>query len=350
MEADETEEGRSAPSNADSVRTQVQELWIQYANSMLQFTRSKIPSDADAEDAVTRVFENTYRALLSGGGPSSNPRSYLFSAMRHEISREQYRRDQQTYLEEIPSIRDGLASANEDPGDKSGLLREVLLEFSESDRRLLYEVLGEGAKLRDIALELGISPPTASRRLYKIRPRLKARWTQRHIDLFEAPDSCLPSLTQAGEVLAGIAGKRTETSFWNHVNSCQWCPDRIARGSREARAIALLIAPIGLVPPMFGAITAEPANASEPRTNDGHIRRIPRHPFIWATAVGVLLCSVAFVIALLVLGPKQGSDRVSGRPPATSNLKTDHPPGNDQFPAEQQLCSWSASTLCQGGG
>lgn len=209
-------------------------LWQANYTALVAFVRSRAPG-LDAEDVVANVFESAYRAHKNGRGPGENARAYLYSATRRQMARAIDISDRSVPFDATETPLDlredspGLEHENEQ------VLIAAMNHLSASDRALLMGVLGEGRLLGEVAAENQMLPAAASRRLYKVKGRLRVRWVQEHINTDGAPPACLPFLEEAGTVLAGLASPERAERFWEHVQGCDVCAEAIHDAQAASR-------------------------------------------------------------------------------------------------------------------
>ena len=127
------------------------------------------------------------------------------------------------------------------------LLLSALNHLPVRDRALLIGVLGEERSVGEVAAQMQMSPAAASRRLYKVKGRLRSQWIQGHIDTAGAPGACRPYLEEAGIVLANLASPEREERFWEHVRGCDFCTEAIAGAQAASRRFGVSLATVLLL-------------------------------------------------------------------------------------------------------
>lgn len=275
------------------------ELWEAHADELRLYAVSHC-ADLDADEIVGRVFESSYRALLNGAGPSNHARGYLFAALRNELQREETLAQRYAPLDDS---EEGDIVIVDDLGMERQMLADVLDEFATSDQHLLVEVLGHGRRLGEVAADVGLDAAAASRRLYKVRPKFRAKWIQRHVSMRSAPEGCRPYVDQIGQVLAGTARANAERSFWEHVDGCERCKDVVAETRCSSRSLIAMLPWAGAV--IVGAgLLGKPESASAAVAGvAGPVKRpaVLRRAFSFSAPVKAVLVLVPVLVASIAL-------------------------------------------------
>lgn len=329
--------------NSSAASNAIEELWVAYSEQLISYARQHA-SELDSDEVVANVFEATFRAKRAGSGPVDHPRAYLFAALKREIIRERERGFRVRTLD-VDKLDQHEIDQHANPGTAPGetLLADILSEYSSDDRHLLLSVFAENRPVGEVGPEVGRTGPSASRRLYKLRSRLRADWIQRHVRTSRVPEACLPYLQRAGSVLAGRRSDSGERAFWLHVDSCASCRERVAEAASSSRTLSILL-PLLISLPTVATIT-------KPESQQGHTARVSR-PAV-ATAFAFAASALILGLATFASFPTAGEDPQE-TPPETSVASTTAPQEprgeNQEAPirgsSSLQTCSWSAAVLC----
>ncbi len=280
-------------------------LWVAYHPRLVAYIHARAPH-LDSEDLASAVLESTMNALRRGKGPRRALRAYLFTAARARITREN---DLLRRLEEAKSIVEQRRDMRsyQDILIGSALLDEVLATFSNRDRILLTEVVGQGAALNSVADKLRMTPAAASRRLYKAKRQLRSRWIQCHVDMTSAPPSCREVLRETGAVAAGLATEKSSQNFWDHVDSCDVCTPIVREATSSSRTLMTLI------PAMTTGSGAAAVGVTGSQRRSRRRTKTSSKPVRIAIAVGLPTVAFAAALALQVaLSAPQTADSLSG--------------------------------------
>ena len=133
----------------------------------------------EADDLLQNTYAKFYRTLLKkGNGAIRDPKSYLFTALKHEIAGYYRSRAGKNEIpfDEVPSnlLRDDSA---EDLSLDSVAVDEITKQIKaepERTQRMFILYYGYGMKLGDIAMEMGTTAAAVKSKLVRVRKKLRA--------------------------------------------------------------------------------------------------------------------------------------------------------------------------------
>ena len=144
----------------------------EFLSRLLAFVRSRVRSDADAEDIVQDVLYRLFRKGEHSIGGSIH--AWLFTVARHAIIDRHRTRRSTAPIDAVPepsvALEEGSAGA-----ELARCLEPMLGSMATEDRSLLTRVDGSGEAQSDIARELGVPLSTLKSRVQRARARLRRR-------------------------------------------------------------------------------------------------------------------------------------------------------------------------------
>lgn len=133
------------------------------AHHMLGDTNRQIDRAMLEEEVVQETFLIAF-AKLETVRDSPNPTGWLVVTLKHILRK--------TIMKEMRQCK--LSTPPKDWEDEHGLMELIPDEFNEKDERLLCLKYDKGYSVKMIATDLGMTPEQCSRRLYKLRQKLRA--------------------------------------------------------------------------------------------------------------------------------------------------------------------------------
>lgn len=205
------------------------ELWRRHVSAALTVARRILPTHA--EDLVSESFLAVYHQVtVSGGGPTTSFRAYLFTVIRNTAQR--WQRDNErlslaSNIEDIEQLSEVDASDTLDLLSRESTSAELLAAMTslpERWQRVLWLTEVEEASRRQIAQELGIGTNAVSQLHRRARSGLRMNWLDQQIPHSLRDDqvhvaSLLPRLIVDGRA-NGISKKVNA-----HLRSCEQCSD-----------------------------------------------------------------------------------------------------------------------------
>jgi RNA polymerase sigma-70 factor (ECF subfamily) len=151
----------------------VQQVWLEYGQSVRQFLRSRVPDSADADDLAQDILIKTHARLPEIRDPQAF-RTWLFRVARNSVADyyrgrhpEQTDADFTSHAAESPEeyerVREHLA----------GCMQTFIAELPEKYREAVRAVDIEGMPQTELARRLGLSHSAAKSRVQRGRAMLR---------------------------------------------------------------------------------------------------------------------------------------------------------------------------------
>ncbi len=152
----------------------VETLWETYCCRLYAFIRSRVASQADAEDLLQEVFLRVHRQLCCS--PDwEKPEAWFYLIARNQvIDYYRRRRDLAEISDDLPAPQDETETVGQDPEVELALsLKEMVQSLPEPHRQSLLWAEFEGQDLKSMAERWGISLSGAKSRVQRARQKLK---------------------------------------------------------------------------------------------------------------------------------------------------------------------------------
>ena len=152
-------------------------LYRDHGASVWRYTRTRLPTDADAEDVTSEVFARAMRSTHTFDPTRGTPRAWLIGIARHATADWWRRRPPGEPMSAVP----------EDPSDDdpaTGVLRaegvdevrRLLGVLTEREREAVGLRFGTEPSSAEIGAALGVSPTAARMLVYRAVGKLRAVW------------------------------------------------------------------------------------------------------------------------------------------------------------------------------
>jgi RNA polymerase sigma-70 factor, ECF subfamily len=136
------------------------------------FIRSRVRTEADAEDLVQDVLYKLFRQ--GEHAIKGSIHAWLFTVARHAIIDSHRARRSTAPIDSVPEPSVAL-EARSAGSELARCLAPMLLSMAKEDRSLLIRVDGNGEAQADVARELGLPLSTVKSRVQRARARLRRR-------------------------------------------------------------------------------------------------------------------------------------------------------------------------------
>jgi RNA polymerase sigma-70 factor, ECF subfamily len=160
---------------------QAVETWFkQYYRLILNFVRTKINSEHDAEEITQEIFINCLKHLPLFRGNASI-KTWMIGIARHEVADYYRKKYAKKAILALP-MSELLSEAHiGDAHDVSEKVRSVIQSMSQHNRELLLLKYIDGKKVGEIALEMGKSIKAIESELFRARQEFKALYQHSHV-------------------------------------------------------------------------------------------------------------------------------------------------------------------------
>ena len=149
-------------------------MYRDHAAAVWRYARSRLPSDADADDLTSDVFA---RALHSAGGydeDRGNPRMWLMGIARHATADWYRRRAPEDPSPDVPEAVDDAEPATDVlRKEGAGEVRALLEHLNEREREAVALRFGAELSAADIGQMLGTSATGARRLVHRAVTKLR---------------------------------------------------------------------------------------------------------------------------------------------------------------------------------
>ena len=202
------------------------ELYRRHRPAALRVAR-RLGARQDVEDVVAETFAQVLRQVSLGGGPHSAVRSYVLTAVRHEVGRRLEQRARTRPTDEL-EVLDGTTTLHggRPDGSETQLVRTALSGLPERWRLVLWRVEVEGRRPREVADELGLRPNAVAALAYRARKALRQAYVDAHVTVpTSLPPACRSTRPRLGLLVRGGLDERQRAVVERHVARCGGCAD-----------------------------------------------------------------------------------------------------------------------------
>ncbi|MBR4906233.1 MAG: sigma-70 family RNA polymerase sigma factor [Clostridia bacterium] len=156
------------------------QIYTETRGELLRYLMIKTNADPEAEDLFQEIYRKLYIRLVRSALPILDPRHYVFSIAKKELSRF-WRRTAQKRQSELPIPEDFDIVSEEPPIDerllkeeRMGEVWQLLEREPELNRRAFLLFYGCGKSQKEIGEALGMAEGTVAQRLFRTRQRIRA--------------------------------------------------------------------------------------------------------------------------------------------------------------------------------
>ncbi|WP_448005699.1 sigma-70 family RNA polymerase sigma factor [Agromyces bauzanensis] len=218
------------------------ELWLRHAASARTVARSY--SSFDPDDLVAESFTKIYDAILSGAGPTSAFRPYLFTTLRNTAA-SWGRGRREANLETLESLED---PATSESATLHALDRSTTVQAFRSLPTRWQEVLWysevEGMGPQQIAPLVGMSANATAALAYRAREGLRQAWIRAHLRNAESEPECRWTIDRLGGYTRGKLRSRETAKVEAHLDDCARCTIVAAEARDVGSRLALVLLPL----------------------------------------------------------------------------------------------------------
>jgi RNA polymerase sigma factor (sigma-70 family) len=262
----ETLQAGSAGSDAELI-TQVRagdrraygELYTRHSAAALTLARQFSRSPAEADDLVSESFARVLDTLISGGGPDSAFRAYLFTTLRN-TAYDRSRKDKRLQFTDDVEAHDSPVDAD-DPvllKAENTLVGKAFTALPERWQAVLWYTQVDGLSPAEAGVLLGMSANAVTSLAYRAREGLREAYLQAHL-ADTAAESCRTTVDRLGAWARGGLSKREQAQVDAHLSECDRCRALAAELTEINSGIRGLIAPLLLGGAAVGYLAATSA-------------------------------------------------------------------------------------------
>ena len=149
-------------------------MYRDHAAAVWRYARSRLPSDADADDLTSDVFARALRSASSYDPARGNPRMWLMGIARHAAADWYRRRSPEDPRAEVPEL-----TAHDDPAaaaermEGAGGVRALLEHLTEREREAIALRFGAELPAAEIGELLGTSATGARMLVHRAVTKLR---------------------------------------------------------------------------------------------------------------------------------------------------------------------------------
>ena len=149
-------------------------MYREHAAAVWRYARSRLPTDADAEDVTSDVFARAMRSTHTYDATKGSPRAWLTGIARHSTADWWRRRRPEDPRGDLPD-----AAAPDDPSEEAfrdervDAVREVLCLLSEREQEAIALRFAAELTSAEIGEQLGISPTAARMLVHRAVTKLR---------------------------------------------------------------------------------------------------------------------------------------------------------------------------------
>jgi RNA polymerase sigma-70 factor (ECF subfamily) len=145
------------------------DAWSHFSATLRRFIRTRVSSDADADDILQETFVRVHEGIAALGD-ADRLQPWLFRIARNAII-DHYRRRNRP-LPPIPDSEDETATR-----DVGACLRSMMTDLGPDDRAALELADLDGLDDADVARRLGLTLTAAKSRIQRARARLRSTFS-----------------------------------------------------------------------------------------------------------------------------------------------------------------------------
>jgi RNA polymerase sigma factor (sigma-70 family) len=262
----ETLQAGSAGSDAELI-TQVRagdrraygELYTRHSAAALTLARQFSRSPAEADDLVSESFARVLDTLISGGGPDSAFRAYLFTTLRN-TAYDRSRKDKRLQFTDDVEAHDSPIEAD-DPvllQAENTMVGKAFAALPERWQAVLWYTQVDGMSPAEAGVLLGMSANAVTSLAYRAREGLRESYLQAHLT-DTAAERCRTTVDRLGAWARGGLSKREQAQVDAHLEECDRCRALAAELAEINSGIRGLIAPLLLGGAAAGYLAATSA-------------------------------------------------------------------------------------------
>jgi RNA polymerase sigma factor (sigma-70 family) len=158
------------------------ELYRRHSGPATTLSRQFARSAAESDDLVSESFARVLDNLLSGKGPDTAFRAYLFTTIRN-TAYDRTRKDKRLQFTDDMTTHD-VAVIGEDPvlaKMESGLVATAFAQLPERWQAVLWHTQVEGESPAKVGALLGMAPGAVSSLAFRAREGLREAYLQAHL-------------------------------------------------------------------------------------------------------------------------------------------------------------------------
>lgn len=220
------------------------ELYRRHSGAATTLARQFARSPAEADDLVSEAFARVLDQLLTGHGPDTAFRAYLFTSLRN-TAYDRTRKDRRLQFTDDMTGHDQ-AVAGDDPvvaQVENGLVAAAFARLPERWQAVLWHTQVEGESPAAVGALLGMAPGAVSSLAFRAREGLREAYLQAHL-ADTAGESCRTTVERLGAWTRNGLSRREKTQVDAHLAGCERCRALGAELQEVNTGLRALLAPV----------------------------------------------------------------------------------------------------------
>jgi RNA polymerase sigma factor (sigma-70 family) len=220
------------------------ELYRRHSGPATTLSRQFARSAAESDDLVSESFARVLDNLLSGKGPDTAFRAYLFTTIRN-TAYDRTRKDKRLQFTDDMTTHD-VAVVGDDPvlaKMESGLVATAFAQLPERWQAVLWHTQVEGESPAKVGALLGMAPGAVSSLAFRAREGLREAYLQAHL-AETAAEQCRKTVESLGAWTRGGLSKREKAQVDAHLETCDRCRALAAELEEVNSGLRGLLAPL----------------------------------------------------------------------------------------------------------
>ncbi|WP_166442209.1 sigma-70 family RNA polymerase sigma factor [Nakamurella flava] len=220
------------------------ELYRRHSSAATTLARQFARSPAEADDLVSEAFARVLDQLLTGHGPDTAFRAYLFTSLRN-TAYDRTRKDRRLQFTDDMTGHDQ-AVAGDDPvvaQVENGLVATAFARLPERWQAVLWHTQVEGESPAAVGALLGMAPGAVSSLAFRAREGLREAYLQAHL-ADTAGESCRTTVERLGAWTRNGLSRREKTQVDAHLAGCERCRALGAELQEVNTGLRALLAPV----------------------------------------------------------------------------------------------------------
>ncbi len=220
------------------------DLYSRHAGAAAALARQFSRSAAEADDLVSEAFARVLDGLLSGKGPDTAFRAYLFTTLRN-TAYDRTRKDKRLqFTDDIESHDVGVEGDDPVIADlETGLVGKAFASLPERWQTVLWHTQVEGQSAAEVGILLGMAPNAVTSLAFRAREGLREAYLQAHL-AETADNGCHATVDRLGAWARGGLSKREKAQVDAHLKTCDRCRALAAELTEINSSLRGLLAPL----------------------------------------------------------------------------------------------------------
>ncbi len=228
----------------------IEQLYRDHLDGARNLARILVGAEA-AEELVAESFARVLGQLRSGGGPTSNFRSYLHVTIRNGY-RDGLRSTREASASDQPWLFDQPDLADKTPeevveGLDETVAVDALSSLPEAWQKVLWHVEVEGRKPAEVATLMDLKPRAVSSLAHRAREGLKRAYLDMHAGPEPAREQCRWVHARMSQQARGDLSDRAAAKFDAHLDDCAECQQAFLVVDQVNQRLAAYVLPIVLL-------------------------------------------------------------------------------------------------------